>query len=217
MPHCQTAVFSLDGATWRISQPADLEELWAAMGPADFADERIPYWTEIWPASLGLAQWLARQPLAGKFCLDLGCGLGLAALAGVAAGARVLACDYEPAALLATRRNAALNDLPAPALVCMDWRRPCLAPGGLDIVWAADIIYERRSFQPVLDCLRSLTAPGGKIWLAEPGRAIFQPFASLARACGWRLEPIWSQPVRPPRPPARQVRVTIWQLALQDA
>ena len=79
------------GRQWRLTRAADLEELWDAMtaDPHNFEDERLPYWTELWPSSVALAGWLAarQEEIAGRVCLDLGCGLGLTALVGQWLGA----------------------------------------------------------------------------------------------------------------------------------
>ena len=60
--------------------------VWNAMldDPQNFEDERLPYWTELWPSSIALCRWLEerRAEIAGRPCLDLGCGLGLTAMVG---------------------------------------------------------------------------------------------------------------------------------------
>ena len=78
-----------------------------ALNQAFEEDDRIPYWTEIWPAGIALAEWLGeqRKKIENRVCLDLGCGLGFTALAGAWLGAKVLAMDYEYQALY----HAALN------------------------------------------------------------------------------------------------------------
>ena len=54
--------------------------------------------------------WLDGADLTGKTVLDFGCGSGVLAIAALLLGAeRVLACDIDPQALLATRENATLN------------------------------------------------------------------------------------------------------------
>ena len=117
------------GRDWELERETDLESLWAAMttfsGP-DADDERIPYWTELWPSSLVLADWLyeRRDLLRGRACLDLGCGIGLTSLVGSWIGARVIGMDYEMEALRYARRNAARNGVPQPGWAVMDWRRP---------------------------------------------------------------------------------------------
>ena len=72
------------GRLWRLQRAADLETLWNAMldDPQNFEDERLPYWTELWPSSIALCRWLEerRAEIAGRPCLDLGCGLGLTAM-----------------------------------------------------------------------------------------------------------------------------------------
>lgn len=62
------------------------------------------------PSSLELARYLFS--VKGKSVLDLGCGTGLFALVAARLGAReVWATDISPAAVEATRRNAARNGL----------------------------------------------------------------------------------------------------------
>ena len=41
----------------------------------------MPYWAELWSSSLALARVMAVRPLRGVPVLELGCGLGLVALA----------------------------------------------------------------------------------------------------------------------------------------
>ncbi|WP_297048592.1 methyltransferase [uncultured Desulfovibrio sp.] len=177
------------GRDWRLERAADLEALWDAMteDAAAFEDERIPYWTELWPSSLVLAEWLAlrRADIAGRPCLDLGCGLGLTALVGQWLGARVLALDYEEAALGFARRNAAGNGVPQPLWALMDWRRPALAARAFTRIWGGDIMYEKRFVAPVLRLLAHALAPGGAVWVAEPGRSVYEAFLHALAREGW--------------------------------
>jgi len=181
------------GRTWRLSRPADLESLWAAMGEGDLgSDERLPYWVELWPAAVLLARHVAGNSgaLAGRVCLDAGCGLGLPALVAAAAGARVIAFDYEPEALVYARKNAALNlapGTPPPLFTVMDWRAPAVAPGCADVILGADILYERRFFEPVAAFLDYALAPGGKVWIADPERTVSAGACERLAAKGWRV------------------------------
>jgi len=93
----------LGGRVFRPLREEDMEALWERVGDEDFGeDERMPYWAELWPASLLLCRWLFAKSadISGKLCLELGGGLGLSALAGSAAGARVgaMASRGRPAA-----------------------------------------------------------------------------------------------------------------------
>lgn len=162
------------GRDFVLRRDEDMEALWEQLGRDEFgADERMPYWAELWPASLLLAAWLGarREAVAGRRCLELGCGMGLAALAGAAFGARVAAVDYAEAAVAHGARNARANGLHVDWAV-MDWRRPCFAPHRFDVVWGSDILYESRFYEPLAMLFKTLLAPGGRIWLSEPWRAV---------------------------------------------
>ena len=55
------------GRDWTLERAADMEALWESM--TEFTeDERLPYWTELWPSSLVLADWLyqRRESLRGQ-------------------------------------------------------------------------------------------------------------------------------------------------------
>lgn len=204
------------GRSWELARAADLEQLWDAMAddPRNFEDERLPYWTELWPSSVALAEWLAlrREEIAGRACLDLGCGLGLTALVGQWLGARVTAVDYEEAALGFARRNAQLNQVPQPLWTLMDWRRPAVRAESMARIWGGDIMYETRFVAPVLRFLKHALAPGGAAWVAEPGRAVYEAFLHALQSGGWqgrrvhaaRVEPLYAQPV--------PVTVQVWEI-----
>jgi predicted nicotinamide N-methyase len=158
-----------------LVRAADLEALWEAMGEDDFGeDERIPYWAELWPASIPVVRWIEANAgrLAGKIALDLGCGLGLTALAGRVAGAEVVALDYEPAPLALAQESERLNGLGGILWLCADWRQPALAPASIDIAWAGDVFYERRLFEPAVNFLRRVLKPGGEVIVGEPRRSV---------------------------------------------
>ncbi|WP_291357357.1 methyltransferase domain-containing protein [Desulfovibrio sp.] len=203
------------GRAWRLERAANLEELWDAMTEAGaaFEDERIPYWTELWPSSLVLAEWLAlrRADITGRPCLDLGCGLGLTALVGQWLGARVLAMDYEEVALGFARRNAVTNGVPQPLWTLMDWRRPALARGAFARIWGGDIMYEKRFVAPVLRLLAHALAPGGAAWVAEPGRTVYEAFRHALTAEAWTARRVHSAAVASPDGQGRPT-VTIWEL-----
>jgi ETFB lysine methyltransferase len=183
------------GRVWRLSRPADLESLWAAMGEGALGDdERLPYWVELWPAAVLLARFVAlsAERVRGRFCLDAGCGLGLSALVAAAAGGRVLAFDYEPEALVFARRNIELNrELLGPAepplFAVMDWRAPAFARGSVDLLLGADILYERRFFEPVAALLDYALAPDGAAFIADPERSVSAPAWARLEALGWNV------------------------------
>lgn len=184
----------VEGRQWRLARPADLESLWDSLGQEQFGDdERLPYWVELWPAAVLLARFIAANPqvVAGRACLDAGCGLGLSALVAASAGARVLAFDYEAQALAYAGRNAELNLRPGearPLFAVLDWRAPAVPKGAAEVILGADILYERRFFEPVADFLEHALAPGGRVFIADPERSVSANVAARLRAKGWRVD-----------------------------
>lgn len=177
------------GRVWKIQRTADLEALWNSIGEDDFgADERLPYWAELWPASVLLGEWLYRNSagIRGRRCLDLGCGLGLTAIIGQSLGADVVAFDYEIEPLYFARDNAVLNSSTQPLWLQMDWRDPALAEKSFDFVWGGDILYEKRFFDPLEKLFRRVLKPGGTIWMAEPVRDVSVPVWEKLESMGWK-------------------------------
>jgi predicted nicotinamide N-methyase len=123
-------------------------------------DEFLPYWAELWPAATALA--VALPDVAGLRVVELGCGLGLPSLVAAARGADVTASDWAEDAIELLRENAARNGLALRAEV-RDWREPW--PERFDVVIAADVLYERRNVEPLLERLREL-APIAYVGLA---------------------------------------------------
>ena len=108
--------------------------------------------------------------------VELGCGLGVPSLVAAARGARVTAIDWAEDAieLLGAERGSRT------ASTC----RPCAPTGGafdgrFDLALAADVLYERRNVEPLLELLPRLAA---EVWLAEPGPSVTRRSASSARS-----------------------------------
>ncbi len=115
-------------------------------------DEFLPYWAELWPAGRALAEALPR--VAGLRVVELGCGLGLPSLVASARGAQqVTATDWAAAAVELLAENAARNGLAVVAEV-RDWRQTWSER--FDLVLAADVLYERRNVEPLVERLLQL-------------------------------------------------------------
>jgi predicted nicotinamide N-methyase len=133
----------------------------ALISEEEFAhDEFLPYWAELWPASLALAE--ALPDVSGLRVVELGCGLGLPSLVAASRGADVTAVDWAEDAIALLRENAARNGLTVRA-ERRDWREPWAEE--FDLALAADVLYEHRNVEPVLSRLREL-APEALLGLA---------------------------------------------------
>lgn len=201
--------------SWDVYRPGDLETLWRQMGETDFGtDERIPYWVELWPASLLLSDWLHlnQEWILGKLCLDVGCGLGLSACIAADAGARVVGLDYMQDALRYARANTLENKVTFPPLwVQMDWRTPALKAGSFEVIWGADIFYEKRFAKPLMRLFEHVLAPKGRIWLAEPERSVSSGARDQLREAGWIVRLVTSKAVPTE---GYDVNINIWEAQL---
>lgn len=161
---------------------ADLDELLEGVTDAD----QIPFWAELWPASLGLTRYLLnnRDLLEGRSGLELGAGIGLAGIAARLAGAKLIQTDYMEDALGFIRINSLRNGLPEPRLLLADWRRfPQV--GRFDLILGADILYEKTLHKDLAEILTNSINPDGLILLADPGRDYALEFVLGMMDQGW--------------------------------
>jgi len=134
------------------------------------------YWSFCWGSGLALAQHLlaGKEEVRDKTVLDLGSGSGVAGIAAAMAGAqRVIACDIDPDACLATAVNAELNGVAVDVIQSLDQlHRP------VDLVLLADVLYDRANFG-LIDLAKNA---GTRVLIAdsrirELSRDDFTPFA----------------------------------------
>jgi predicted nicotinamide N-methyase len=115
--------------------------------------------------------------------LELGAGLGLPSLAAAVRGGDVLAIDWAEDAVALLRANAARNGVSLRAeRVRWDEPGPLLEEAPWDLVLGADLLYEQRNAERLLDLFPRL---GGDVLLAEPGR----PYAASFLA-HWDVEEV---------------------------
>jgi predicted nicotinamide N-methyase len=165
-----------------ILRPPSADELIDEERFAD--DEYMPYWAELWPSGVELARAVARRELDGVRVLELGCGLGLPSLAAAVRGARVLATDWAEDAIALLRENAARNGLELEcALVRWSDPAPLVAAAPWDLVLGADLLYEPRNVNVLLELLPRL---GADVLLTEPGRPTAGRFFERA-AESWEI------------------------------
>jgi predicted nicotinamide N-methyase len=152
----------------------------------------LPYWAMIWPSGVVLAGVIAREPhrFRGNRVLELGPGVGVTAVAALQAGAELVVADSAPGALLLCALNARNQVGVAPRSLQVNWRYPSLAlfaaaGDGFDVVLAADVLYEEDDVRPLIRLLERVLAPGGEIWLADPGRLPARRFVETLTRRGW--------------------------------
>jgi predicted nicotinamide N-methyase len=153
-------------------------------------DERLPYWAELWPSARALTRWALDAPLPAGPALELGSGVALPTLALRWRGVQAVASDYYPEALEFARANALRNSIAPPETLLLDWRHPPPGLGRFPRVLAADVLYERRNADALLDLLPAVTEPGGRVVIADPGRIHAADFRAALESRGWRVREI---------------------------
>jgi 2-polyprenyl-3-methyl-5-hydroxy-6-metoxy-1,4-benzoquinol methylase len=181
-------VVTLAGRRYELLKPRSPDEL---IDEADFnRDERLPYWADVWPSALALAEHLAQlaiqrepaEPNIPRRLLELGCGVGYVCAVAACVGFDVLATDYYAEALQFTVVNALRNGLAEPATRLVDWRAFPTDLGRFDVVAAADVLYEKAYPALVAEAIAKTLAPAGVALVADPGRPGAEPFAKECRA-----------------------------------
>lgn len=174
MATTRVELVDVGGRCFRVHKPAQSFDSLVA------DSEAFPFWAVVFPSSVALgAHLLGRAPLAGN-AIELGCGLGLAGLAGAAAGLSVTQTDLVPEALRLARMSARDNDVRVAGFRTLDWNAAGYTPR-YDWVLAADILYDAADFGRILALLERLLAPGGRVVLTDTGRDLGKPFFPAAR------------------------------------
>jgi predicted nicotinamide N-methyase len=147
-------------------------------------DEFMPYWAELWPSGVALAEAVVEVDVRGKRTVELGCGLALPSLVAALGGATALATDWSPEAVRLAGENAARNGV-ALETAHVDWTDPeqLVERGPFDLVLCSDVLYEPRNVDALLDLLPRL---GDDVLLAEPGRQTAGRFFEAADV-GWQI------------------------------
>ena len=162
----------IDDRTFLIDRPDESDRLLdhPAVRSAFAAEEYLPYWADLWPASRMLAKAILREEWApGLEALEIGCGLGLPGIAALAKGLKVIFTDYDSTALRFAAGNARLNGFEQFRTLRLDWRHP---PADLKVpvLLASDLIYEIRNVAPLVNLIKQLLQPDGICLMTDQDR-----------------------------------------------
>lgn len=189
-----------------LLSPANADDL---ISEDDYvADERLPYWADLWPSAQILANEVAIMRLSGQRVLELGCGLGVVALGAAMAGAEVTATDYYEDALLFAALNVATATGRTITTRMVNWVAMPEDLGKYDVVLASDVLYEHRYASMVADAIAKTLVRGGEAIVADPGRIALDEFLEECRDRGLTSEP-------DPRPYVDgeiKQTITLWRL-----
>jgi len=201
----------LKNASFLIDRPGDMEELLdlPCVQTAFSADDYMPYWANVWPAARMLARAvLEHNWIPGQTALEIGCGLGIAGLAALSRGMRVIFSDYDLTAVAFAERNAELNGFTEFEGLPFDWRTP---PAGLrvPVILGSDLTYEDRNVEPLLNVLNAVLESGGMALLTDQNRPPTRRFIEKLLADGWKVS---RRAMRAGSPGDRRVQGTLYEL-----
>jgi ETFB lysine methyltransferase len=175
----------IGGRTFGILHPRNSDDL---IREEDFVeDERLPYWADIWPSSMILAEQILARRGEGRRLLELGCGVGLVSTAAMASGHEVTATDYYADALAFTRANAFRNVGKSPEAAMMNWRTFPATATNFDKIVASDVLYESEYAQIIPSILKGALTLHGVALIADPGRIATPEFLEKCESVGLEI------------------------------
>lgn len=190
--------------------PADQEEMLALAlnGEASGSSEWDPYWGLLWAAAPVTAELLLSESWEpGLRSLEIGCGVGLAGIAGLMTGLNVTFTDHAPEAVRMAQENAARNGFPDVEGLIFDWREPVTRQ--FDFIFGSDILYDLAVHEPLLTTLHAMLSPTGQVWIGDAGRTNAPKFVERAKAAGWNVELRSSQNKPNPSPQHLEFRLIV--------
>ena len=201
----------IDEHVYYIDRPDETQRLLnqSAVRTAYNRDEYMPYWTDLWPAARMLAKVIRRETWTpGTTALEIGCGLGLPGIVALSCGLRVTFSDYDGCALRYAARNAQINGFSDFNGMQLDWRQP---PDDLqvDVVLAADLVYEQRHVAPIVGLVKKVLRPGGVCLLTDQDRIPTQFVQQALQDEGLTFT---TQIVRAGEPNGRRLKGTLYRI-----
>ncbi len=192
----ETEEVKVGSKTFKYCKITNADEIYNALAAMDNAqddvtDERIPYWTELWPSALALSEFILKNRHLFKehfLFHEIGCGLALPAMVCADMGYGTIISDYAKPALSFALRSRKLNGLDTPETFLLDWRHIPKDFQRCNVLLAADVAYEKRMFQTVIEVFEKLTLPDGLILFAEPNRGYAKEFYDMLMVAGFSVE-----------------------------
>ncbi|MFP4418269.1 MAG: class I SAM-dependent methyltransferase [Chitinivibrionales bacterium] len=177
------------GRRYSFLRPSDPDGILDQMTDEEYEKDRLlPYWTEYWPSSEALLDFLQTVRLPQDACIaEAGCGLGVLSAWLISRGYRAVPFDISEAACRYARENMR-QFCPRATALCTDWRALPFRAHTFDHLIAADVLYEARWVHPVLSMCDRYLKRGGYALLADPCRKHWKDVKNLAAEYGFAIE-----------------------------
>jgi len=146
----------------------------------------FPYWSQIWPAAIGLCNFLENNKdlLKNKTVLEIAAGLGLPSLLAAQYCASIMMTDYLPEPVELMVASIHHNHLANATARILDWNN---IPEAIttDVLLMSDINYEPAIFETVFGVIQRFFNSGSTIILSTPQRLMAKPF--VERLLPWSI------------------------------
>jgi len=151
-------------------------------------DTRPPYGVALWPAAIALAHEIGARAdtMRGASVLELGAGTGLPGIVAASFGARVAQTDRNELVLSVCRMNGARNAVAGVDYRLADWADWHDA-ARYDWILGADVLYSDAAHSHLRQIFETNLAPGGRVLLADPFRAVSLRLLESLEGDGWRV------------------------------
>ena len=178
--------YSIDNPDYLLDQLIEQDP-----NSVEVKDERLPYWAELWPSAILMAEYILTNDLIGSnnSVIEIGCGLGLSSIAAAQKTSDITISDYQEDALIFAGLNCLANNQLEPKSLILDWRNPP-TNRRYDVILAADVAYEERFFTALENSFRVLLNASGIVLLSEPDRKIAKPFFKSLAESGWLVNKV---------------------------
>ncbi|TXJ29854.1 MAG: methyltransferase domain-containing protein [Chitinophagaceae bacterium] len=136
-----------------------------------------PYWSQVWPAALGLCRFLEQNTgyIENKTVLEVAAGLGLPALLSARYSRSVHCSDYSPEAVALQQRTIEHNQFSNMSCSVIDWNNiPDTVKA--EVLLLSDVNYDPWIFDKVYTTINRFLNDGTLIILSTPQRLMAKPF-----------------------------------------
>jgi methyltransferase-like protein 23 len=150
----------------------------------------FPYWSQVWPAAIALARFIAQYPhfISNKKVVELAAGLGLPSFVAASHAASVLISDYAPNAVLCMQKTVAYHKLQNVHVQLLDWTA---LPEDLSagVLLLSDVSYDTSLFAIQEKIVRQFLAQGTTVIISTPQRLVAkEAIAPMLELCTYQEE-----------------------------
>ncbi len=160
-----------------VPEPTHVKALYQSQIKLD-ACTPFPYWSQVWPAAIALANFIEKHPyyIKNKTVLELAAGLGLPSLVAARVAKSVYCTDYLPDAITVIEQSVEHHQLKNVFCSLLDWNNMPSSFPHAEVVLMSDINYNPTDFDILYSVLKTFLQQGSILILTTPQRLLAKPF-----------------------------------------